>query len=55
LRIQADSTRILQRQRVQEEVMKVPVKILFPLVLFVFPALLVVILGPATINIFSQY
>lgn len=55
LRVQADSTRLLQRQRVQEEVMKVPVKILFPLVFFVFPVLLVVVLGPAAMNILNVW
>jgi tight adherence protein C len=51
LRIQAETVRIRQRQRVQEKVMKAPVKILIPLVFFVFPTLMVVILGPATIRI----
>ncbi|MCX7823974.1 MAG: type II secretion system F family protein [Verrucomicrobiae bacterium] len=51
LRVQAETVRIRQRQRVQEKVMKAPVKILFPLVLFVFPTLMVVILGPAAIRI----
>ncbi|MBM3889603.1 MAG: type II secretion system F family protein [Verrucomicrobia bacterium] len=51
LRVQAETVRIRQRQRVQERVMKAPVKILFPLVFFVFPTLMVVILGPAGIRI----
>lgn len=53
LRVFSDSMRSQRFQRAEEKAAKVPVKILFPLILFVFPALFVAILGPAVIQIYQ--
>jgi tight adherence protein C len=53
LRVHADTMRVKRRQRSEEEAAKTTVKILFPLLVFVFPALFVVLMGPAAINIYQ--
>jgi tight adherence protein C len=51
LRIQSDTLRTKRRQRLEEKAAQTPVKLIFPLLLFIFPALMVVILGPAIIQV----
>ena len=51
LRIQSGNIRERHRQRMREAALKAPIKIMFPLVLFIFPALFVVALGPALLDI----
>ena len=51
LGVQADQMRTRRRQRVEQTAHEAPIKMIFPLVLFIFPAFMLVILGPAVIRI----
>jgi tight adherence protein C len=51
LKVQAADTRLKRQQAAEEKAMKAPIKMLFPTVLFIFPAMFLVILGPALMNI----
>lgn len=53
LRVQSVQMREKRRQRAQEKALKAPVKILFPLIFFIFPTIFVVMLGPSIIK-FSE-
>ena len=52
LRVQSDQLRTKRRQRAEEQAAKIALKLLFPLIFFIFPALLVVLMGPAFIQIY---
>jgi tight adherence protein C len=51
LRVQSDSMRVRRRQIAEEKAAKTAVQLIFPLVLFIFPAIFVVLVGPAAIQI----
>ena len=51
LRVQAADSRLRRQAAAEEKAMKAPIKMLFPTVLFIFPSIFVVILGPAFMNL----
>ncbi|MGO4186081.1 type II secretion system F family protein [Pseudarthrobacter sp. TAF60_1] len=55
LKSQAQEMRLKRRQRAEEHAMKIPVKILFPLIFFIFPTLFIILLGPAVMNIIAAF
>ncbi len=55
LHVQAAEMRTKRRQRAEEKAQKVPVKIVFPLLTCIFPALFLILLGPAAISIYKAF
>jgi tight adherence protein C len=55
IRVQADQMRLHRRQRAEEQAHKAPVKMSIPLVLFIFPTILLVILGPAVLQVIKSF
>jgi len=51
LRVQATDSRLKRQMLAEERAMKAPIKMLFPTVAFIFPAMFIVILGPAFLNL----
>jgi tight adherence protein C len=54
LRVQSDSMRTRRRQIAEEKAAKTAVKLIFPLVLFIFPGIFVVLVGPAAITMINE-
>jgi tight adherence protein C len=52
LRVQSEQLRTKRRQRAEEQAGKIALKLLFPLIFFIFPALMVVLMGPAMIQVY---
>jgi tight adherence protein C len=55
LRVQSSAMREKRRQRAEEKAMKAPVKMLLPLVIFIFPTIFIILLGPAMIQIMDSF
>jgi tight adherence protein C len=53
LRIESEGLREHRKQIAREKAMKAPIKMLFPLIFFIFPSIFIIILGPALIKIFK--
>lgn len=52
LRVHADTLRVRRRQRAEEMAAKIPLKMLFPLIFCIFPSLLLVLMGPALVQVY---
>jgi tight adherence protein C len=55
LRLQASESRLKRQAAAEEKAMKSPIKMLFPTVIFIFPAMFIVILGPAFLNLMTVF
>ena len=55
LRVHSDEMRQKRFNRLEEEAAKLPTKLVIPLILFIFPALFVVIMGPAMIQVYRVF
>lgn len=55
LRVQSDQMRFLRKQRAEENAMKAPLKMLFPLALFIFPTLFIILLGPVVLHFMAIF
>ncbi len=54
LRIQAEQMRTDRRQRIEKKAQEAPVKMLIPMVLFIFPTIFIVVLGPVILEVITQ-
>lgn len=55
LRLQAEQIRQNRKQRISEKAMKAPIKMLIPMVIFIFPTIFIVLLGPVVINLIDMF
>jgi tight adherence protein C len=55
LRVQAADSRLRRQAAAEERAMKAPIKMLFPTVLFIFPSMFIVVLGPAILNFLTIF
>jgi len=55
IRVQTGVMRTKRRQRAEEQAFKAPIKMVFPLVFFIFPTIMIVIGGPAVIQMMNAF
>jgi tight adherence protein C len=55
MKAQSQQLRLTRRQRAQEKAAKAPVKMLLPMVVFVFPVVFIILMGPTVINMIDQF
>lgn len=55
MRVQSEEVRDQRKQRAEEAAMKAPIKMLFPLVIFIFPCLFIVLLGPVAVEFIINF
>lgn len=55
LEAQAQEMRLKRRQRAEEKALQIPVKVVFPLVLFILPTIFIVVLGPAVVTALQSF
>lgn len=55
LNAQSDQLRLRRRQRAEEKAMKAPIKMMIPLVVFIFPVLFIILMGPAVLKVMAAF
>lgn len=55
LKVQAENLRKDRKMRAEEKALKAPVTMLIPMVLFIFPVIFIILLGPAALNIMEMF
>jgi tight adherence protein C len=53
LRVQSDAMRVKRRQRAEESAQKAPIKMLLPMVFLIFPTIMIILLGPAILQLIA--
>ena len=55
MNVQSKQLRLTRRQRAQEKAAKAPVKMLLPMVVFIFPVVFIILMGPTVINLIDEF
>jgi tight adherence protein C len=55
LRVQSSQLRLARKQAAEEKAMKAPIKMMLPLILFVFPVIFIILLGPTVLQLIKTF